>query len=129
MAECNNALLYPGLGLGVVLCDATRVSDKLLVSACDALADLSPAKHDPSDSLLPGFEHATQVAVKIACAVIKEADKHGMTRLEGEEIPTSDDGELETWVRERMWKPEYPMYEYDPEAKDVEAVLKRRNVQ
>lgn len=56
VAECNNALVYPGLGMGAIVSKADRVTDKMIVAACKALGDMSPARKDPKKPLLPDFE-------------------------------------------------------------------------
>ena len=55
VAECNNALVYPGLGTGAIVSKASRVTDKIIVAACKALGNLSPALKDPKKPLLPDF--------------------------------------------------------------------------
>lgn len=56
VAECNNALVYPGIGLGAILARATRVTDKMIVRAARVLGDMAPASGDePEASLLPDF--------------------------------------------------------------------------
>lgn len=56
VAECNNALVYPGIGLGAILARAKRVTDKMIIRAAQCLGDLAPASKDkPNASLLPDF--------------------------------------------------------------------------
>jgi malate dehydrogenase (oxaloacetate-decarboxylating) len=55
VGECNNALVYPGLGLGAIASKAKTVTDKMIVAASRALGELSPALKNPKDSLLPDF--------------------------------------------------------------------------
>ena len=45
IAQANNALVFPGLGLGVVVVKATRISDRMIAAAADAVAQLSDADH------------------------------------------------------------------------------------
>jgi len=52
IAQANNALIFPGLGLGVTVCRARRVSDSMLAAAAQALADLSEAS-TPGAPVLP----------------------------------------------------------------------------
>lgn len=56
VAECNNALVYPGIGLGAILARAERVTDKMIVRAAQCLAEMAPASaENPNASLLPDF--------------------------------------------------------------------------
>lgn len=104
VAECNNALVFPGIGLGAVLSRARLLSDKMLVAAVKALSALSPALEDPARPLLPDVEDVREVSVHIAKAVIMQAIKDGLATVEA--IP-EDEGELDEWVRVQMWEPVY----------------------
>ncbi|KAJ6261787.1 hypothetical protein Dda_2586 [Drechslerella dactyloides] len=106
VAECNNAIIYPGIGLGCVLSRASTLSDAMLISAVHALAAQSPALHNANNGLLPDVADVRQISMKVACAVIKKAVEDGVaTAAEG--IPAGDDAELEVWVKRQMWDPVY----------------------
>ncbi|KAF3932709.1 hypothetical protein ABW19_dt0204035 [Dactylella cylindrospora] len=104
VAECNNAIVYPGIGLGCVLSRASTLSDGMLISAVHALAAQSPALEDADQGLLPDVEDVREISMKIACAVIKKAVEDGVAANKG--IPADDD-KLEEWVRHQMWDPVY----------------------
>ncbi|OHF01573.1 malic enzyme [Colletotrichum orchidophilum] len=104
VAECNNSVVFPGIGLGSVLCRARLVTDKMLVAAVEGVASLSPALKDQTAPLLPGVDVVRDVSVRVARAVIKAAIEEGVATEEG--IPEGDE-ELDEWVREQMWSPEY----------------------
>ncbi|CAM1504432.1 Fc.00g020230.m01.CDS01 [Cosmosporella sp. VM-42] len=104
VAECNNSVVFPGIGLGCVLSRATHLTDHMLVSAVEAVAEMSPALKDPTAPLLPDVTIVRAVSARIAKNVIKTAVEEGVAQEE--EIPT-DDGELEEWVKEQMWDPVY----------------------
>ncbi|KFY25177.1 hypothetical protein V493_04781 [Pseudogymnoascus sp. VKM F-4281 (FW-2241)] len=119
VAECNNALVFPGIGLGAVLSRARLLSDKMLVAAVKALSAQSPALKDPARPLLPDVEDVRMVSVQIAKAVIRQAVEEGLAREEG--IP-EDDGELEEWIRVQMWEPVYrPLRKVSKEAASRDA--------
>ncbi|EPS41822.1 hypothetical protein H072_4210 [Dactylellina haptotyla CBS 200.50] len=105
VAECNNAVIYPGIGLGCVLSRANTLSDSMLISAVHALAAQSPALKDPNQGLLPDVEDVREISMKVACAVIKQAIKEGVATSTG--IPAEDDKSLEEWVERQMWDPVY----------------------
>ncbi len=104
IAECNNSVVFPGIGLGAVLCRAERVTDRMLVAAVEAVAELSPALGDPTAPLLPGVEVVRHVSVRVARKVIQAAAAEGV--VTEEDVP-EDDGELDAWIREQMWSPVY----------------------
>ncbi|KAF6833688.1 NAD-dependent malic enzyme, mitochondrial [Colletotrichum plurivorum] len=103
-AECNNSVVFPGIGLGAVLSRAKLVTDGMLVAAVEGVASMSPALEDQTAPLLPGVDAVREVSVRVARKVIQAAVKEGVATEEG--IP-EDEGELEEWVREQMWTPEY----------------------
>ncbi|KAI0895459.1 hypothetical protein F4806DRAFT_82537 [Annulohypoxylon nitens] len=116
VAECNNSVVFPGIGLGAVLSRATRVTDKMLVAAVRGVAALSPALTDDTAPLLPGVEDVREVSVRVAREVILAAVEEGVATEEG--IPGVVEGEegLDEWIREQMWDPVYrPLKRVEPE--------------
>lgn len=108
IAECNNSVVFPGIGLGCVLSRAARLTDAMLVAAVEAVAAQSPALKDPTAPLLPGVNVVRDVSVAVARGVIRAAEKEGLARVEADAggIPQDDD-DLEVWIREQMWDPVY----------------------
>ncbi|KAI9801920.1 MAG: NAD-dependent malic enzyme, mitochondrial [Piccolia ochrophora] len=104
VAECNNSVCFPGIGLGAVLSRSRVLSDKMLLAAVKALAAQSPALKDPNKGLLPDVVDVRELSVKVAMAVIKQAVAENLAQEK--EIPTADDL-LEEWVKEQMWEPRY----------------------
>ena len=104
IAECNNSVVFPGIGLGTVLSRAKLITSAMLVEATKALASQAPAMKDPDAALLPDVEDVREVSVKIAAAVINQAVKEDVAQEEG--IPESDE-DLEEWIRVQMWTAEY----------------------
>ncbi|CCF40117.1 malic enzyme [Colletotrichum higginsianum] len=104
VAECNNSVVFPGIGLGSVLSRASLVTDKMLVAAVQGVASLSPALEDQREPLLPGVEDVWNVSVRIARNVIKAAVEEGVATEKG--IPDNDE-DLDEWIREQMWYPKY----------------------
>lgn len=104
VAECNNSVVFPGIGLGSVLCRAERVTDKMLVAAVSGVAELSPALEDETAPLLPGVEVVREVSVRVARKVVMAAVDEGVATER--DIPT-DEETLDEWFREQMWTPKY----------------------
>ena len=104
VAECNNCLVYPGLGLGCVLSRASRCTDDMIVAAAHGLAELSPALKDPDKALLPDIKDVRETSVNVALHVIQQCVKEKLHRVHF--IPT-DENELREWIEDQMWKPEY----------------------
>ncbi len=105
IAQANNALIFPGLGLGVSVVKATRVSPEMIYAAADALAGLVN-EYRQGASLLPSMSDLRLVAATVAKAVAGTAEKQGLARVPMTN-PISD-------IYQRMWKPEYPRLEILP---------------
>ncbi|KAI0249510.1 hypothetical protein BJV78DRAFT_1226657 [Lactifluus subvellereus] len=106
-AECNNALIYPGLGFGAVLAKARLLSDSMILAGAQRLASLSPALKDPDDALLPDFADAPCVNFEIAVAVAEQAIAEGIANVDW------DDQQVRKRAKELQWLPVYEEYVYD----------------
>lgn len=104
IAECNNSVVFPGIGLGCVLCRAKLLTDRMLVSAVQGVASLSHVLDDPNAPLLPDVVDVRKVSVRVARKVIQAAVREGVATVDG--IPEGED-ELDEWIRGQMWEPEY----------------------
>ena len=100
IGQCNNAFIFPGVGLGVIAAGARRVTDAMFVAAAEALSALSPARQDTAASLFPALENVRSVSRQVALAVGAEAQRAGLA-----EQTTSD--ELARRVDATMWTPQY----------------------
>jgi len=101
VAQCNNIYIFPAMGLGVVASGARRITEPMLLAAARTLAGHSPALKDPSASLLPPLTDLRKVAVEIAYAIGREAQKDGVA------LEISED-ELRRRVVDTQWAPVYP---------------------
>ena len=79
ISQCNNALVFPGIGLGMILSKANILSDDMLLAASFALSNYSDNKE--LGALLPGLGEAPEVSSFIAKAVIKQAVKEGSSNV------------------------------------------------
>lgn len=103
IGQCNNAYIFPGMGLGVVASGARRVSDRMFFAAAEALADLSPAVRDSSAPLFPDLSNIRDVSFRVALAVGRQAIREGLAVAAREE-------DLETRVRAKVWTARYVPY-------------------
>ncbi|KAG2107053.1 uncharacterized protein F5147DRAFT_699406 [Suillus discolor] len=107
IAECNNALIYPGLGLGSMLSQSRRMTDGMIIAGAQRLAALSPALKDPDSGLLPDFEDAPAANLEVAIAVAQQAFDEGIQGVSWSKE------EVRTKAEDKQWKPVYGTYEYD----------------
>ena len=101
--QTNNAYVYPGIGLGAIVADAQRISDRMFLAAARTAAEFSPAKHDPAANLLPPLVEIRQLSFHVALAVAKQAQAEGLADSLSEEA-------LVDAVRDKMWEPRYARY-------------------
>lgn len=100
IAQCNNALAFPGIGLGVIATKATCVTDAMLDAATQTIVSHSPVLADPLQPLLPRMSEIPTLAFQVACAVGQQAIKDKIGVLpEGESM-----AEL---IGRTLWKPYY----------------------
>ena len=103
IAQCNNAYIFPGIGLGVVAAKAKLISDEMLMAASNALADASPMVNTGEGALLPPLEAIAQISRDIAFAVAKVAMAQGLA------LELSDEA-LKQSIERNFWKAEYRPY-------------------
>ncbi|MDO5627716.1 MAG: NAD-dependent malic enzyme [Mobilicoccus sp.] len=98
IGQGNNALLYPGLGLGTIVSGATHVTDGMLLAAAEAVA----SQVDPSArgaSLLPDVVNLRASSATVAVAVATQAAKDGVATIEHDDLIQA--------VQDAMWQPTY----------------------
>jgi malate dehydrogenase (oxaloacetate-decarboxylating) len=99
IAQANNALVFPGLGLGVIVAKASRISDRMIAAAADAVAGLSDAT-TLGGPLLPPMTELRAVSAAVAAAVAATAAEEGLAQTELHDLVQQ--------VHEAMWRPDYP---------------------
>lgn len=103
IGQCNNAFVFPGVGLGVIASGARRVTNEMFVAAARALAEFSPAVHDPTESLFPALGGVRKISRCVAQAVGAEAVRLGLAE------PVTQK-EFARRVEAMMWIPRYARY-------------------
>ncbi len=107
VTQTNNSYIFPGVGLGVLAAEATRVTDTMFMAAAKALAGLSPAAQGEGTALLPPVDQLRSVAVAIASVVARQAQQDGVA-------PRRDTAALHRRIREEVWEPVYRRYRLVP---------------
>lgn len=98
IGQANNAMLYPGLGLGVIVSGAKQVTDGMLLAAAEAVASqVNP--QDLGASLLPPVDNLRASSATVAVAVAKQAAKDGVAAKQPENWVQA--------VQDAMWQPVY----------------------
>lgn len=102
IAQANNALVFPGIGLGVVTAKATRVTDRMINAAARAVAR-EVRGDERGASLLPSMQQLRSVSAKVGKAVAEMAVEEGVAQVELT-CPVQA-------VYDHMWQPAYPEIE------------------
>ena len=98
IGQANNALIYPGLGLGMLASEASLLTDEMIGAAAHALSGIVDITK-PGAPVLPPFKYVAEVSLKVATAVAKKAQEQGLAR--------AAEQDLEKAVREFRWTPKY----------------------
>jgi malate dehydrogenase (oxaloacetate-decarboxylating) len=100
ISQCNNAYVFPGLGLGVIAAGVTRVRDELFLTAARVLSEMTPVRGEGPCGLLPPMQTIQDVSRTIALAVGREAMGQGIA-------PPRSAAEWEQTLDARRWRPRY----------------------
>jgi malate dehydrogenase (oxaloacetate-decarboxylating) len=103
IAQCNNSYIFPGIGLGVVAANISRITDDMLQVASETLAAASPLANNESNELLPPLTAIAQLSKDIAFAIAQVAFRQNLA------LPMSDE-ELLAKIERNFWKPVYRQY-------------------
>ena len=98
IGQANNALIYPGLGLGMLASEASLLTDEMIGAAAHALSGIVDITK-PGAPVLPPFKYVAEVSLKVATAVAKKAQEQGLAR--------ASEQDMEKAVREFRWTPKY----------------------
>jgi malate dehydrogenase (oxaloacetate-decarboxylating) len=98
IGQANNALVYPGLGLGAVVARASRITDGMLQAAAEAVAGLADLS-GPGAPLLPQVENLRAASATVAVAVARRAAEEEVARAQLDDVIQQ--------VQDAMWQPEY----------------------
>ena len=103
IGQANNAYVFPGIGLGAIVAEATALSDTLFLAAAHELSALVGDDRLSSGALFPPQSRLRDVSRRIAVAVATTAREDGS----GLDQP---DAEISRKVDAAMWFPDYPAY-------------------
>jgi malate dehydrogenase (oxaloacetate-decarboxylating)(NADP+) len=99
----NNAYVFPGVGLGVIVSGARRVTDEMFSIAARTLADETSTEDLATGCIYPSLSRVREVSASIAIAVAEAAYANGLAT-----VPRPDD--LPAYVRSQMYEPYYEEY-------------------
>ena len=98
IGQANNALIYPGLGLGVLASEASLLTDEMIGAAAHSLSGITDITK-PGAPVLPPFKYVADVSIKVAEAVAKKAQEQGLAQAQEKDMAKA--------VRDFKWIPKY----------------------
>jgi len=100
IGQCNNVFIFPGVGLGALVSEASRVTDSMFLAAANSLAEFTSMTGSSDGSLYPRLRELRRISQLIAFKVAETARDEGFGR-------SLDDRELKRAVAGFCWYPDY----------------------
>lgn len=97
IGQANNAVVYPGIGLGVIASKANLLTENMLSASATALGELVDTSKVGS-AILPSFEKLSEISTAVATAVAQAAIDDGVAQQQGD---------AKTLVENHQWHPVY----------------------
>ena len=98
IGQANNALIYPGLGLGMLASEASLLTDEMIGAAAHSLSGIIDITK-PGAPVLPPFKYVADVSIKVAEAVANKAKEQGLVRAK--------ETNMDKAVHDLKWYPKY----------------------
>ena len=98
IGQANNALIYPGLGLGMLASEASLLTDEMIGAAAHSLSGIIDITK-PGAPVLPPFKYVADVSIKVAEAVANKAKEQGLARAK--------ETNMDKAVHDLKWYPKY----------------------
>jgi malate dehydrogenase (oxaloacetate-decarboxylating) len=100
VAQSNNALAFPAIGLAVIASKAQKLTDNMLWAACKAIASVAPVRNMVGGSILPSIIESRNLRAEIAKPIMRQAIEDGVCDL-------APDANLDELIAAVTWEPKY----------------------
>ena len=109
ISQCNNALVFPGVGLGVLVSGAREVLPEFCTAAAQAIVEMMTPEELAQGKLMPPIANIGQVGKKVALAVAMTAVRHGVSRpcVYSDFQHENDEARMKKLIDRIRWEPEY----------------------
>ncbi len=101
IGQANNVFVFPGIGLGAIITEASEITDEMIGAAANALAESLSDADIAEHSLTPDISRLWEVCGDVALAVARQAIADGVARR-------TDCDSLQKRLKEYRWRPAYP---------------------
>ncbi len=110
VGQANNAFIFPGMGLGAIVAEATAITQRMFLLAARTLADAVSPERLASGALYPPVDALRGVSRTIAVVVATEAVRAGLAGIADADGRPPDDAAIAAAVDGAMWWPDYVPY-------------------
>lgn len=109
ISQCNNAMVFPGIGLGVLASGAREVLPEFFTVAAKVISEMVPDESIAEGKLMPPIEDIQLIARKVALEVAKCAVENGVSRpcVYSDYQHNDDEVRMAKLIDKMMWQPEY----------------------
>ena len=107
VGQGNNAFIFPGVGFGAILAEASEITDAMVTSAAYALASYTDEKHLAQGRIYPPVEELRLVSARVAAHVIAQAIEDGVARAPNVNALRGNLPGLIAHVEQKQWKARY----------------------
>ena len=107
--QCNNAFVFPGMGLGVLVSGAREVLPEFFTAAAYAISEMMSPEDLEMGRLMPPINLIRHVGKRVALAVAMSAVQHGVSRpcVYSDFQHENDEARMKKLIDRIRWKPEY----------------------
>ncbi|ETN44383.1 uncharacterized protein HMPREF1541_10563 [Cyphellophora europaea CBS 101466] len=113
----NNMYVFPGIGLGAILCKAVQVTSDMIYASGEALPTMITPAEKELGLLYPSINRIRDVSARVALFVIRSAQRDNVDRMH--HLRDMDDAELEEWIKAKMYDPHHETLELEEEVRDI----------
>jgi malate dehydrogenase (oxaloacetate-decarboxylating) len=100
VAQSNNALAFPSIGLAVIAVQAKKLTDNMLWAACKAIAAVAPIRNIAGGAILPSIAESRNLRMEIAKPIMRQAIEDGVAGVDA-------DANLDDLIAAVSWEPKY----------------------
>ncbi|EXJ88663.1 malate dehydrogenase (oxaloacetate-decarboxylating)(NADP+) [Capronia coronata CBS 617.96] len=113
----NNMYVFPGIGLGTILCKAVQVTQGMIYASGEALPTMITEEEKQLALLYPAITRIRDVSARVALYVIRAAQKDNVDRLHY--LREMSDEALEAWIKSKMYDPHRETKELESEVREI----------
>jgi malate dehydrogenase (oxaloacetate-decarboxylating) len=105
VSQCNNLYVFPGMGLGAIVCQASKITQGMFHAASQAISKMVTVEMQQKGCVLPSLTDVRHASFEVALAVARQAREDGIGMI-------ASDEHLTELIKDAMWEPHYYTYRH-----------------